>query len=111
MLSLCLDLEIIEFLVEEKYMKKRLKKMNIREFRLFVSAATLLSTASDNRENGSVNWDFVSADLHTIYNIGEFRDEDIEAILCAADLGVKPEDIIETHEIKHHRVTGECYEG
>ena len=40
-------------------------KMNIREFRLFVSAAALYAKRSDNlNADGSVNWDFVSADLH-----------------------------------------------
>jgi len=78
-------------------MKKRLKKMNIREFRMFVSAAQLLSTASENiREDGSVNWDFVSADLYMTNDAGEFRDEDVEAVLCAADLGIDPEMIVET---------------
>ena len=87
------------------------KKMNIREFRLFVSAAALYAKRSDNlNADGSVNWDFVSADLHVENDIGNFRVDDVEAVLCAADLGVDPEMIIETQEVKHHRVTGECYE-
>ena len=61
------------------------KKMNIRESRLFVSAAKLYATASENlREDGSVNWDYVSADLHIINDIGKFRDVDIECVLETA---------------------------
>ncbi len=62
------------------------KKMNIRESRLFVSAAKLYATRSDNlREDGSVNWDWVSADLHIINDIGRFRDVDIEIVLITAE--------------------------
>ena len=77
------------------------KKMNIREFRLFVSAAEAYASLSGNLRDGdgSVNWDFVSADLHINNSIGDFLDEDIEAVLCAADLGVDPEMIIETVEV------------
>jgi len=76
------------------------KKMNIRELRLFVSAAGAYASLSDNiKDDGSVNWDFVSADLHINNSIGDFLDEDIEAVLCAANLGVDPEMIIETVEV------------
>ena len=76
------------------------KKMNIREFRLFVSAAEAYASLSGNiKGDGSVNWDFVAADLHINNFIGNFLDEDIEAVLCAADLGIDPEMIIETVEV------------
>ena len=66
------------------------KTMNIREFRMYVLCALEYAKRSENlREDGSVNWDYVSADLHIINDIGEFDLVDIECVLdCAANGGV-----------------------
>ena len=82
-------------------MKRKKKKMNKREFEMFVSAARVYAAFDENlREDGSIILDFVSADLFSNNGIGEFRGEDSEAVLCAAQQQVENEEVYEEERNK-----------
>jgi hypothetical protein len=62
------------------------KKMTSFEFSMLVGVAQRLSRVGENlRSDGSINWDFVSADLHIDNNIGEYCSDDVNEVLCAAE--------------------------
>ena len=59
--------------------------MNTREFNLYVSAALLYATSSDNiDQDGYVIWDNVSHDLHDVNELGDYRKQDIKRVMDAA---------------------------
>ncbi len=74
-------------------------KMPIEKFRETVDAAIEYSKMEENlHEDGSVNWDYVSADVYLGDPLFDFDAEDVEAALCAASAGIPGSDIWETVE-------------